>query len=324
LSRGSRAIDAHVAAAEGGPPDNRHAPPAPPRFNGGRPLHSVTTHRLDDPEHWHLVTYGLSEMEYKETDDPEVSGWGFELTMRVADSEEPLWAVDLLNSLAAYVWTSGHPFAAGHHVDLRGPIRLGTETGLTAALAVVDPGLGPLEGPFGRVEFVQVVGITADELEAARAWSTEGMVELLQQGNPLLITDVGRPSLLADPVVAAEVDAHRATEGSALTELRVGSLRLRAGPGGRVRVTLGAGAATALGPALRRELIGPGARFSVAGDGSEMSFVAAEHAGWSLDEQRLTLFVPLGEVDGLAAMFTGAKGTGRRAAWPRLRFRVVA
>ncbi|HLI23637.1 MAG TPA: suppressor of fused domain protein [Acidimicrobiales bacterium] len=323
MSRGSRAIDAHVAAAEGGPPDGRHLPPAPPRFNGGRPLHSVTTHRLKDPDHWHLVTYGLSEMEYKETEDPEVSGWGFELTMRVAGAEEPLWAVDFLNTLAAYVWTGGHPFAAGHHLDLGGPMRLGTDTALTAAVTVADPGLGPLDGPFGAVEFLQVVGLTADELEACRAWRTDGVVELMGHHNPLLITDLGRRSVLEDPVVAAEVDAHRAAEGSSLTELRVGSLQVRPRPWGGVRVTLGAGAAAALGPALRRELVGDGARFSVAGDGGEVSFVAAPEPGWHSDGGRVTVFVPLPEVPGLAAMFTGAKGGGRRPAWPRLRFQVV-
>jgi suppressor of fused-like protein len=323
MSRGSRAIDAHVAAAEGGPPDGRHMPPAPPGFAGGRPLHSVTTHRLAAPDHWHLITYGLSEMDYKETDDPAVSGWGFELTMRLAAGEEPLWAVDFLNSLAAYVWTGGHPFAVGHHLDLGGPMRLGADTALTAAVIVADPGLARLDGPFGAVEFLQVVGVTADELEACRAWRTDGVVELMAHRNPLLVSDLARRSLLEDPVVAAEVDAHRAAEGSSLTELRVGSLRVRPRPWGGVRVTLGAGAAAALGPALRRELVGQGARFSVAGDGTEVSFVVAPEASWHADVDRLTVYVPLEEVTGLAALFTGTKGWGRRPAWPRLGFQVV-
>jgi len=36
--------------------------------------------------HWHIVGYGMSELYAKETDDPEESGWGFELTFRVSDS----------------------------------------------------------------------------------------------------------------------------------------------------------------------------------------------------------------------------------------------
>ncbi len=323
MSRGSRAIDAHVDAADGGPAANRYHPPAPPHFSGGRPLQAVTTHRLHDPAHWHLVTYGLSELEYKETADPSVSGWGFELTLRVAGQEEPLWAVDLLTNLAAYVWTSGHPFAAGHHVDLGGPMRLRSETAVTAAVAVTDPGLGALAGPFGALEFVQLVGVTAAELEACRAWSTDGVVALLREASPLLVTDLRRPSLLDDPGVAARIAARRAADGSALTELRVGSLALRARPGGRMRVTLGAGAATALGPALRRELIGEGASFSVIGDDAEVRFVAGTGPSWEVGGTRLTVRVPLEEVTPLADMFTGRQGWGSRPTWPRLRFHVV-
>lgn len=34
--------------------------------------------------HWHLVSYGLSELFEKVSRQPEISGWGFELTIRVA------------------------------------------------------------------------------------------------------------------------------------------------------------------------------------------------------------------------------------------------
>lgn len=326
MSRGSRAIDAHVDAADGGPAVQRFQPPAPPKFSGGRPLDSVTIHRVslsEQPEHWHLVTYGLSELEYKETDDPAVSGWGFELTMRLAGDEQPLWAVDLLNNLAAYVWTTGHPFGAGHHVDLSGPMRLKSKTALTAAVAVADPGLAPLQGPFGLVEFVQLVGVDAAELEACRAWSTRGVIELLARDNPLLVTDLERRSLLDDPSARSVITAGTATDGSSLTELRVGSLAVRSRPGGRLRVTLGAGASAALGKALSRELIGEGASFAVVGDSCQVRFVVAGEASWKARDGNLRVAVPLEEVGALAAMFTGKTGWGRRPAWRRLRFRVV-
>ncbi|MGH9078100.1 MAG: suppressor of fused domain protein, partial [Acidimicrobiales bacterium] len=322
MSRGGRAIAAHVDAADGGPATSRHHPPAPPRFGGGRPLDSVSIHHLAVPgrspaasmgvaEHWHLVTAGLTELEYKETADPAVSGWGFELTLRVVEAEAPLWAVDLLGALAAYVWTTGHPFAAGHHVDLGGPVKLGARSALSAAAVVVDPRLGPLAGPFGSVEFLQLVGLTADELEACRAWSTEGVLGLVRQVDPLLLTRLDRPSVFADPVNVEAMARGQALEGSALTELRIGSLDLGRRPGGRVRLTVGAGASAALGAALRRELVAEGATFRLVGDQATVEFSVAGRPAWAFHGGGLRLETTLAGVASVAGLFTGRTGTGR-------------
>jgi len=313
-----------VLRADGAPPAARLRPRAPHRFRGEGPLHEVTATRVEAAGgHWHLVTYGLSELEAKESDDPAVSGWGFELTLRLPGAEElPYWGVDLLTNLAAYVWTSRHGFAPGHHLDLEGPIVVGSQSRVRAGVVVVDPGLGVMRGPFGAVEFLQLVGLTADELELCRAWSTEGVVELLARRNPLLVTDPERDSLLADPAVAAEAARRAGRAGSSLTELRVASLRWRTRRG-QATVQLGAGAAAALGPALRRELVAEGARFSVVGDGVELLFVSAGSAGWGSEGTTLTVEVPDDEVAGLSALFDGRTGWGRRPAWPGLRWRVV-
>jgi suppressor of fused-like protein len=337
-----------VDRIDAGPEHHRYHPRAPHRFQGGGPLREVTTHRLRRPDHWHLVTYGLSEVDAKESPDPARSGWGFELTFRLAagvpasgapgrprsrrrDSgpaldaadPEPLWAVDLLTNLAAYVWSSGHPFAPGHHLDLRGPIRLDGGGELTAAVIVVDPTLGVMSGPFGTVEFLQVVALTADELELCRSWSTARVVELLAERDPLFVTALDRPSVLSDPAVAAEVRRRAGDDGSSLTELRVGSLSWRSRPWRPTVIQLGGGASAALGPALRRELIAPGASFRIVGDDREVRFVVSDLAGWTTDGPRLELGVPLVDVEGLAALFDGRTGWGRRPAWPDLRWRVV-
>ncbi|MDI9654077.1 suppressor of fused domain protein, partial [Burkholderia cenocepacia] len=56
------------------------------RLGGPDPLDGISVWRRAAPvPHWHFVTYGLSELYAKESDDPAVSGFGFELTMRVAD-----------------------------------------------------------------------------------------------------------------------------------------------------------------------------------------------------------------------------------------------
>jgi suppressor of fused-like protein len=305
----------------------RYRPRAPHRFRAGGPLREVTTHRVTqrvgDPSHWHLVTYGLSELDSKESEDLSLSGWGFELTFRLAagaDDAEPLWAVDLLTNLAAYVWSSGHPFSPGHHLDLRGPIRIDGGGELTAAVVVIDPTLGVMTGPFGAVEFFQIVALTADELELCRSWSTDGVIGLVAALDPLLVTDLGRRSIASDPSVAVRVGL---SESEGLAELRVASLRWRARPLGRTVAQLGAGAAAALGPALRRQLVEPGASFRVIGDDCEIRFVATGTATWRVDGARLEVRVPPDEVDGLAALFDGRIGWGHRPSWPGLRWRVV-
>ena len=76
------------------------------------------------------------------------------------------------------------------------PIRLEYDTQITAVAFVLDPELGEIDTPHGKVQFLQAVGITARELEMLRAsFSIEKVEELIRQleiGNPLLITDLDR------------------------------------------------------------------------------------------------------------------------------------
>jgi hypothetical protein len=274
--------------------------------------------------HWHLVSHGLTELHGKESPDRYVSGWGFELTFRLAGTEEePLWAVDMLANLAAYVWTSGHPFAPGHNVDLRGPIHLDTTSVITAAAVIVDPELGQLAGPYGALEFLQIVGLTADELELCRSWSTEGVIELLARDNPLLVTSLDRASLLEDPIRRLEAGERAAGDGSALTELRVGTLRRWRRLGRGAVLEMGAGTSVALGPALRRELIANDASFRVVGDDTEVYFAVADGPSWSWQDAGIEISVPLDDVEDLAQLFDGRTGWDHRPAYKGLRFHVV-
>src|SRR3712207_6048111 len=54
------------------------------QFGGPEALDGVSAYAADEPApHWHWVTFGLTELYSKVGDDPDWSGWGFELTMRV-------------------------------------------------------------------------------------------------------------------------------------------------------------------------------------------------------------------------------------------------
>ena len=292
------------------------------RVTGAEPRHVFTPRKAavdevrvyasEGPALWLLVTLGLADL-------------GFELTLRLpkADDELPGWAADLLISLGAYCRHSRHGLADGDHVDLRGPIKLDSDTAITAAVVVADPMLGEL----GHVEFRQIVGLTADELELCRSWRTAEVVDLLRQRDPQLVTRLDRGSLLDDPKVRTAAEAGVAEAGNDADSLRVASLSWRwRGWGNRRKllVTLGSGAATALGPALRRRLSHAGAEFVVEGDAGELRIQVGLNDGWQLEGDIVVVELAESSVDALAALFDGRTGTGSLPSLSGLRFAVIA
>jgi suppressor of fused len=199
------AIDTALAAVYGATEPDRYASP-PIALGGDGAIEQIAVYRADAPRHWHLVSYGLTELHRKESADAHVSGTGFELTFRVARGDEddaPVWAIDLVQTLASYVRASGRGFAAGQHVDLGGPLSVDEDTLLRAVAFVRDPVLGRIDTPHGAVDFLQIVGVTVDELAALRAG--KALFEARTAIDPLHVTDVTRASWLDDAAFAAGV-----------------------------------------------------------------------------------------------------------------------
>lgn len=153
------------------------------QLGGDDPLDGISIYPRDD--HWHFVSYGMSELYTKTSELAEQSGWGFEFTVRVArapgEREAPMWAANLLQNLGRYVFKSGNWFDAGHQMDLNGPIALNRpDTALRAIAFADDPELGEIETPFGSLRFLQVVGLTEDEYASTddqgpvSSWDAEG------------------------------------------------------------------------------------------------------------------------------------------------------
>ncbi|MEU5884039.1 suppressor of fused domain protein [Spirillospora sp. NPDC047279] len=146
--------------------------------------------------HWHYVTYGLTELWDKESDDPQISGYGFEFTMRVVraagDPEPPTWPFNVLEQVAKFVRSQGAVLGDGHRMDTRNSITGDPACGLTVLAFTLDPQLPPLATPNGRVEFLQLVGVTAGELARMKETSTAEVLAELASGNPLLVTDPAR------------------------------------------------------------------------------------------------------------------------------------
>jgi suppressor of fused-like protein len=147
-------------------------------------------------ESWHMVTLGLSELWAKQGEDPAVSGWGFELTIKVPRSEgeegPPAWAVKLLKIVGDSVYRTGKPLAEGSRLDVGAPITMPVISSLQALALTRDTDLPVLDTPNGRVEFLQVVGITHEELQEMQQSSTTEVLGALRASNPTLLTDPSR------------------------------------------------------------------------------------------------------------------------------------
>lgn len=167
------------------------------------PLPAITVWEASRPPHWHYVTYGFSELFEKMSPDPAVSGYGFELTLRVPRAEgeatPPAWGLRTLQALGGYVLRTGRSLDTGHRADLGGSIAHGVESDLTCLACIPDPLLGKISGPFGSVLFLQVVGLAPDELAAMQRLDHEGVVNLLRELDFHGLTDPARASWFTDP-----------------------------------------------------------------------------------------------------------------------------
>lgn len=198
-------------------------------LGGPDPLDGISAYKAEQPSpHWHMVTFGFSELYDKESDDAENSGYGFELTFRIAreetEEEPPAWALNLLQNMGRYVFNSGNIFRPGDYLDANGPICLESDTKLTALAFVSDPELPAADTPNGWVQFLQMVGITGCELEAMQTWNTRGMLKACEEHMPRYITDLTRDSLMQKPAIAEAVQSGIERDGSSTGFLYVDQL----------------------------------------------------------------------------------------------------
>jgi len=215
-----------------------HSPNTNSNRRSTEPIQTISVFSNSDGPipHWHYVTWGLSELHEKDSNNLEdVSGWGFELSFRLAKTaaemnvdaiHAPAWPINFLQSLARYVHRTSNVFGKGDHMPLNKP--LGSEGSKTALLFTTDPQLkNELKNPFGEFTFIQIVGVTEDELEAAVAWNKKSFLRLMAQhtSNPYLVTDLSRPSILSKPEMAKLLKEKTEEEGSTQGLLFVEKMR---------------------------------------------------------------------------------------------------
>jgi hypothetical protein len=146
----------------------------------------------------HIVTYGMSELyTNEESFGGEFSKWGYEMTIKLPLSEvsEYMWAIDMLANLARYTFTSERFLEPPQYISSGGkPIKDDSGSKLTGLLVLDDTELIGIDTIHGRLDFVQLVGITQPELEAIMADPDKlpELVASLKQDNPWLVTDLAR------------------------------------------------------------------------------------------------------------------------------------
>jgi hypothetical protein len=171
--------------------------------------------RLETPvPHWVVVSRGFTELREKVEEDPEVSGWGFELTCRLpARSDDPDfgWILGWMQSVSIHLSEKVSAIEPYQHLPMW---RATTDDELAAVVVVEDLKLRPTRSANGYFTFLQMVGITTGECRALEDWDARGLVNLIRERDPLLLTDAQRASYLHDPDFARAVDESREREGS--------------------------------------------------------------------------------------------------------------
>lgn len=169
--------------------------------------------------HWLFVSRGFTELAEKKQEDPEISGWGFELTCRVpisASRADIAWAENAMLSVSRYLADKITFLERYNYLPVTDA---SPESSLRALVVVEDIAMLHSESKNGRFSFFQIVGLTEDEYEAVNEWDAAAIVELIRARNPLLLTEPGRTSLLTDPDFARAVNEGRQRDGSSVGAL---------------------------------------------------------------------------------------------------------
>jgi suppressor of fused len=195
-------------------------------WSATKPLDCIKAYESrGDYPHWHYVTMGFSNL-YSSRDmygklencAEGLSGYGFELTLRLRKNEEstpPSWPMTVLQNMAEYVFATGNGFEPNEQFPLNGPIVRGAE-GVTIEVCAFTPDkeLGLTESESGKIQFLQLVGLTTDEYLQMKKWDVPKFLDLLAINNPLFIMNPYRQSICENPEIGKMIERGILEDGS--------------------------------------------------------------------------------------------------------------
>ena len=166
-------------------------------FGGEEYLDGYSLFRSDNG-YYHIVTYGMSRLYFdKENYGQKYSGWGYEMTIKIkADSvEECNWALNMLGNLARYTYRNEAYFQENEYILGDGsPIKTGSDSKLCSLLTLLDTEVESVDTVHGRVDFIQLVGITWDDAQHVHSNGKKEFVaeavNKIKKENPHFVTDL--------------------------------------------------------------------------------------------------------------------------------------
>ncbi len=145
------------------------------RFGGDDPLPGISIY--DGGDYWHFVTYGLSEVYEKETNNEEISGYGMEFTLKLKkgnsqneeeEEDEIKGICSILQSIARITFTQGEIFHTYEYLysgQTEG-MDVKMKSNITGFITIPEPKCEFIHTPNGKVEFVELIGVTDAELNS--------------------------------------------------------------------------------------------------------------------------------------------------------------
>lgn len=146
----------------------------------------------------HIVTFGMTELYADENAlGGEWNKWGYEMTIKLpeTDNGQCMWAINMLSNLARYTYTQERYFEPFQYIAGNGAsICLNRESKITALMTVTDTEAKPIDTIYGKTQFIQLVGITEEELTKLKEdrGNAELLYDRMRKENPFLITDLER------------------------------------------------------------------------------------------------------------------------------------
>lgn len=174
------------------------------RLGGDSPLQGISIYEGED--YWHFVTYGLSELYEKESENKEISGYGMEFTFKLKkdhyeDEEAELKGIcNILQTIAKLTFVNGEIFRPYEYIytgQTQG-IDIKMLSNITGFITIPDTDVAPISTPNGYVEFVEFIGATNNELIALK--NQELTVKELYEKMGTDVTNYYRDSLIKQKI----------------------------------------------------------------------------------------------------------------------------